>query len=76
MDNSETVVAINTDPDARIKDFTDYFVEGDLFEVLPRLTEALESGDLDVEAIAADGGARTDGGRETSGGQDESEGGN
>ena len=62
MDNSETVIAINTDPDARIRDFSDYFVEGDLFEVLPRLTRALETGDLDIEAIAADGGARTDGG--------------
>ena len=55
MDESETIVAINTDPDADIRDFSDYFVEGDLFEVLPRLTEALESGELDVEALA-DGG--------------------
>jgi electron transfer flavoprotein alpha subunit len=65
MDDADTVIAINTDTDARIRDFTDYFVEGDLFEVLPKLTEAVESGDLDVEAVAADGGARTDGGRET-----------
>jgi electron transfer flavoprotein alpha subunit len=62
MDESEVVVAINTDPEARIRDFCDYFVEGDLFEVLPRLTEAVKSGTLDVEAVA-DGGtpARTDG---------------
>jgi electron transfer flavoprotein alpha subunit len=60
-DESETIVAINTDTDARIKDWSDYFVEGDLFEVLPRLTEAVKSGRLDVEAVA-DGGARTDGG--------------
>jgi len=65
MDDSETVIAINTDPDARVRDFTDYFIEGDLFDVLPTLTEAVESGNLDVEAVAADGGARTDGGRET-----------
>jgi electron transfer flavoprotein alpha subunit len=63
-DESETIVAINTDADARIKDWSDYFVEGDLFEVLPRLTEAVKTGELDVEAVA-DGGTRprTDGGR-------------
>jgi len=46
MDESETIVAINTDPEADIRDFSDYFIEGDLFEVLPRLTEALEEGEL------------------------------
>ncbi|EMA47367.1 electron transfer flavoprotein subunit alpha/FixB family protein [Halococcus saccharolyticus] len=60
MDESETIVAVNTDPDARIRDFSDFFVEGDLFEVLPELTAALESGELDVEAVAADGGATDD----------------
>jgi electron transfer flavoprotein alpha subunit len=54
-DESETIVAINTDTDARIKDWSDYFIEGDLFEVLPRLTEAVKTGTLDVEAVA-DGG--------------------
>lgn len=51
MDESETIVAINTDSDARIKDFSDYYIEGDLFEVLPRLTEAVESTDADPETI-------------------------
>jgi len=46
MDESDTIVAINTDPEADIQDFSDYFIEGDLFEVLPRLTEALEAGEL------------------------------
>ena len=55
MDGSETIVAINTDPEADIRDFSDYFIEGDLFEVLPRLTEALETGELNPEALA-DGG--------------------
>ncbi|WP_367176001.1 electron transfer flavoprotein subunit alpha/FixB family protein [Haloarcula rubripromontorii] len=45
-DESDTIIAINTDPDADIRDFSDYLVEGDLFEVLPRLTEAVEAGDL------------------------------
>jgi electron transfer flavoprotein alpha subunit len=55
MDESETIVAINTDADADIRDFSDYFIEGDLFEVLPRLTEALAAGELDAAAVA-DGG--------------------
>jgi electron transfer flavoprotein alpha subunit len=72
MDESDTIIAINTDPDARIRDFSDYFVEGDMFEVLPRLTEAVKTGELDLAAIA-DGGRRrspeTDGGREQTGGR-------
>jgi electron transfer flavoprotein alpha subunit len=60
MDESETVIAVNTDPDARIRDFSDFFVEGDLFEVLPELTAALESGELDIGAVAADGGTSDD----------------
>ncbi len=56
MDESETIIAINTDPQADIVDFSDYFIQGDLFEVLPRLTDALETGELDIGAIA-DGGS-------------------
>jgi electron transfer flavoprotein alpha subunit len=55
MDESDTIIAINTDTDADIVDFSDYFIEGDLFEVLPMLTEAIESGQIDVKAVA-DGG--------------------
>ncbi|MDJ1431642.1 electron transfer flavoprotein subunit alpha/FixB family protein [Halostagnicola sp. A-GB9-2] len=55
MDESDTIVTINTDTDARIRDFSDYFIEGDLFEVLPQLTAAVESGDFELEAVA-DGG--------------------
>jgi electron transfer flavoprotein alpha subunit len=58
MDESDTIVSINTDPEARIRDFSDYFIEGDLFEVLPRLVDAIETGELDLGAV-------TDGGRET-----------
>jgi len=46
MDESDTIVSINTDADADIRDFSDYYVQGDLFEVLPRLTEALEAGEF------------------------------
>jgi electron transfer flavoprotein alpha subunit len=53
MDESDTIVAINTDPDADIQDFSDYYIQGDLFEVLPRLTEAIEAGEFD-RAIAAE----------------------
>ncbi|GKZ12407.1 FAD-binding protein [Haladaptatus sp. T7] len=48
MDESETIVAINTDPEADIRDFSDFFIEGDLFDVLPRLTDAIEAGELDA----------------------------
>jgi len=51
MDESDTIVSINTNPDADIRDFSDYFVEGDLFEVLPRLTDALEEGEF-ARAVA------------------------
>ena len=51
MDDSETIVTINTDTDARIRDFSDYFIEGDLFEILPKLTEAVKNGELEVEAL-------------------------
>ncbi len=52
MDESDTIIAINDDPDADIRGFSDYFIEGDLFEVLPRLTAAVESGNL--AAVAAE----------------------
>jgi len=50
MDESDTIIAINDDPEADIREFSDYFVEGDLFEVLPRLTAAVE-GDGSVAAM-------------------------
>ena len=51
MDESDTIIAINTDPDADIQDFSDYYVQGDLFEVLPRLTRAVEESDLATAVV-------------------------
>ncbi len=51
MDESDTIIAINTDDDADIKDFSDYYIQGDLFEVLPQLIDALEDGKL-ADAVA------------------------
>ena len=74
MDESDTIIAINEDPDADIRDFSDYFIEGDLFEVLPQLIETVERGKL---AAATDGGTmETDGGTmDTNGETTETDGG-
>jgi electron transfer flavoprotein alpha subunit len=53
MDESDTIISINTDPDADIRDFSDYYIQGDLFEVLPRLIDSVESGELQLDELAA-----------------------
>jgi electron transfer flavoprotein alpha subunit len=42
MQTAENVVAINKDPDAPIGEFADLFVVGDLFAIVPKLTEELK----------------------------------
>jgi electron transfer flavoprotein alpha subunit len=41
MQSAEHVVAINKDPDAPVGEFADLFVVGDLFQIIPALTEEI-----------------------------------
>ena len=49
MDKSKFIVSVNTDEETPIKEFSDYYVVADLFEVAPKLAkrvhQKLEGGD-------------------------------
>lgn len=51
MNDSEVVLAINTDPNAPIFDHADYGIVGDLFEVCPKLAELVREDAPEQEMI-------------------------
>ncbi len=43
MKGSETIIAINEDPDATIFEIADYGIVGDLYDIIPRILKEMES---------------------------------
>lgn len=57
--NAETLVPINTDPDARIFDFADLGIVGDFYEHGPALADAVRRATDDADADGASDGEET-----------------
>jgi len=52
MNNSECIVAINTDKNAPIFEVAHYGIVGDIYEVIPKLIEKLKNGQSFAEVAA------------------------
>jgi len=64
IQEAETVISINTDPDAPIFDHSDYCVVGDATKIVPKLIAALAIDDGDLEIIGPGAQPRSGGSEE------------
>ena len=48
MNNSESIIAINSDPKATIFDVANYAIVGDIYEIVPQLIEKIKKGEAVV----------------------------
>ena len=53
MSNSDNIFAINIDENAQIFNVAHYGIVGDIYEIVPRLIEAMEDGATDIEGLKA-----------------------
>ncbi len=52
IQEAETIIAINSDPDAPIFENADYCIVGDVHQIVPALTAFLQAGEqTDIQAI-------------------------
>jgi electron transfer flavoprotein alpha subunit len=64
MDKAKFILSVNTDNSAPIKEFSDVFIHGDLFDVAPKLKAILEKGVEPAPARSAGTDEAEDGARE------------